>query len=256
MRRFLLYLLAFLSVVSLNACAPAIPENETFSVSGLTGKMTGTLLGSPAESYLENKIPGAVAASYTDSEIMLKDLLSGRLDCIATDAGTALKLMSASKRITRLDEPFIDEKYSIMTAKENPGLTKDINSVISALEASGALSSLIKASYAGHPSCGSEYLVKEGAATLYVAIDPTFFPYCYYDSERNLCGLETEVAKAVCSRLGLNIEFKEMSAEKFLSAVQNGRAAFAIGRIIAAEDVIADFTATYLNSEQVILVRK
>jgi len=242
-----------LCITLLCACSPKAPENTVLSADELNGRSAGALSGSPAESYVKNT--GAVLCSYDDKKLMLDDLVSGRLDCIAADKDTADSLMSSSKRITKLDDPLAAETYRIVVARENPDLTEDINKALKVLENSKKLGELLAASLS-YDETASDASATDFETSLTVAVDPTFPPYCYRGNGGEICGFEAEVARAVCRQLGLGINFLETSSDKLVSSVQTGRAAFAIGRLTESSEAAADFTDTYMSGQQVVLVRK
>ena len=233
-------------------CAGKAPPNRVFEPEDIAGKTAGVLENSAAESYA--LLAGASCVQYTDAKTLAADLQSGALDCAVSDEETAAKILSGSKKTAALDSPLADETFCLMVALENPRLTEDLNGAIAAMKADGSLKGALTAASSGEAM--PEIAASDGGESLLVAVDPTFPPYCFADENGELAGLDIWVARAVCARLGLTPEFMTAERAQFLSLVQSGRAAFAVGQITEDGEAAAAFTAPYMETRQVILVRK
>ncbi|MBR5381247.1 MAG: transporter substrate-binding domain-containing protein [Oscillospiraceae bacterium] len=233
-------------------CAAKAPPNRVFGPEDVAGKAVGVLADSAAESYA--LLAGASCVQYTDWKTLAADLMSGELDCAVADEETASKILSGSKKTAALEEPLADETFCLVVALENPKLTEDLNGAIEALKADGSLKSALAAADTGEAA--PEVSAPDGGGSLIVAVDPTFPPYCFTDENGELTGSDIWIARAVCARLGLTPSFLTAERGQFLSLVQSGRAAFAIGRIAEDEEAAAAFSVPYTETRQVILVRK
>lgn len=249
----LLLLLAFaVMLTAFSGCGAKIPENSVASPEELSGKTVGVPENSSAAYYAEKA--GAYCVEYEDEKNLLADLLAGNLDCAAASENTAKRLLSESGRVKQLSSSLADETYRFITALENPDLASDLDAALSAIKADGTLKGLTDACLSGE-KC-PENAVPEDAEALTVAVTPEFPPYCFTDEDGNLCGLDVETAKAVCARIGLRAEFSEVASDKAVSAVQNGRAAFAAGRFAEDEETQVLFSAPYMQTSLKIIVRK
>lgn len=252
MKRTVCLLLVFLTLF-LTACGGKVPENRVHDTGDINGRIVGVMTDSPAENYVREK--GGNCIEYEDGKAMLSDLLSGKLDCAAVDEGLAESLLAVTSRAKKLDEPLAQEDYRILVAVENPALTKDINAALEAMTSDGTMKALTSACLSGEEYPAQKPL-NEDAGSLSVAADPNFPPYCFFGEDGEMTGLFPETAKEICRRLGLNADFTESDENDFLSLVQSGRAAFAIGRITEDDEAAASYTAPFMQTRQVILVRK
>ncbi len=246
-------LLLILLTLFLTACSGRVPENRVHDTGDINGRIVGVMDGSPAENYVREL--GGNCISYEDGKAMLSDLLAGKLDCLAAEESVAEGLLAVTSRAKKLDVPLAQEDYRILVAVENPALTKDINAALEAMASDGTMKAMTAACLSGGEYPEQKPL-PEDAGSLYVAADPGFPPYCFYGEDGGLTGLFPETAREICRRLGLNAVFTEAAEADFLSLVQSGRAAFAIGRITQDDEAAASYTAPFMQTRQVILVRK
>ena len=67
-----------------------------------------------------------------------------------------------------------------------------------------------------------------------------------------------EIAQAICDKLGYELKIEDMSFETILASVNSGKADFgAAGMTVTPErEESVDFTDTYANATQVVIVRK
>ena len=63
----------------------------------------------------------------------------------------------------------------------------------------------------------------EKSKTLKVATSGTLFPQSYHDDDNQLTGYDVEIMKEVGKRLGLKVEFEEMSVDGMLAALKSGK---------------------------------
>lgn len=66
------------------------------------------------------------------------------------------------------------------------------------------------------------------------------------------------ISKAICDKLGYELKIEDMSFETILASVNSGKADFgAAGMTVTPErEESVDFTDTYANATQVVIVRK
>ena len=90
-----------------------------------------------------------------------------------------------------------------------------------------------------------------------MATNATFEPYEYYDGD-NIVGIDADIAKAICDKLGYELQIEDMEFDFIIAAVQSGKADFgAAGMTVTPErEESVDFTDTYANATQVVIVRK
>ena len=92
---------------------------------------------------------------------------------------------------------------------------------------------------------------------LVMATNATFEPYEYYDGD-NIVGIDADIAKAICDKLGYELQIEDMEFDSIIAAVQSGKADFGAAGMTVTEDRLKniDFTDSYAKAKQVIITRK
>ena len=90
-----------------------------------------------------------------------------------------------------------------------------------------------------------------------MATNAAFPPYEYYESDQ-VVGLDVDIAKAICDKLGKELEVVDMDFDAIITAVQSGKADFAAAGMTVTEDRLqnVNFTDSYATGIQVIVVKK
>jgi polar amino acid transport system substrate-binding protein len=159
-----------------------------------------------------------------------------------------------------LTDAFDEEEYAICIAKGNTELTKAFNEAIAELKEDGTLDSIIN-NYIGDAKGETPYETPEGTeypnGTLTMATNATFKPYEYYESDA-IVGIDVDIAKAVCDKLGYELKIEDMEFDAIITAVSSGKADFGAAGMTVTEDRLQniDFTDAYTTAHQVIVVRK
>ena len=97
----------------------------------------------------------------------------------------------------------------------------------------------------------------ENADGLKILDEPfEFEPYEYRDGDE-IVGIDADIAQAICDKLGYELEIDDMEFDAILAAVQSGKADFGAAGMTVTEDRLesVDFTDTYANASQVIIVK-
>ena len=98
---------------------------------------------------------------------------------------------------------------------------------------------------------------KEHKAKLIMVTNATFPPYEYM-AGNEIDGIDPAVVRLAVSRMGYDLEIRDMSFDSLIPAVQSGKAHIAAAGITVTEERKKQvlFTLPYVISKQVILVRK
>ena len=104
---------------------------------------------------------------------------------------------------------------------------------------------------------GSEASSDAAGGTLVMATNAEFPPYEYYEGE-NVVGIDADMAKAICDKMGYDLKIDDMAFESILAAVSSGKAEFGAAGMTVTDErkESVDFTDTYANASQVVIVRK
>lgn len=217
------------------------------------GKRIGVLEGTTSELY--GKLHGEVRVC-SDKKELINALKLGDVDCIIADSRDAGYIKRFRLGLKTLSEPLAESYFRFAAAKENPDLIEDINSAIAALSEKGVIDKIIKGYYDDVSYRYTPKETKEHEVTLTVAVAADFTPYQFVSEDGELCGIDIDIAKAICAYLGYNAEFVTVDGSKLISAVQSGTAHFAAGGITANSES-ADkciMSESYAVCTQVIIV--
>ena len=251
--RLLSAILAAIIVLALTGCGTKLEPNRVFSTSDMPQKTVGVIASAPASGYLTPFAGEMTVKYYSNVSGVTEDLISGVLDCAVTDKTTAEAMVKENSTLKLLEEPFVSRDYHMAVSQDNVVLRDNINAALNALVEDGTLDSITSGWLFGE----YEYPASENTVqgTLDVAIDPTFPPYCFSGEDGAYLGMEIDIIRAVCDRLGVELNLVRADAENILYLVESGKVSLAIGRIVATEEAAVIYTDTYLTSMQVIVVR-
>ena len=84
---------------------------------------------------------------------------------------------------------------------------------------------------------------------LVMATNAAFEPYEFYEGEE-VVGIDADIAKAICDKLGYELQIDDMEFDAIISAVQSGKADFGAAGMTVTEDRLTsiDFTDSYATS--------
>lgn len=248
--------------LSLCACGSKVPENTVFSADDLPGKTIGVQLGTTGDIYASDyEEEGSTIERYNKGNDAVLALKQGKIDCVIIDSQPAQAFVSKNDDLTILDEEFAVEDYAVCISKDNKELTEKFNDALAELKADGTLDQIV-ANYIGDDTKGTcPYVTPEGTeypnGTLTMATNAAFEPYEFY-ANNELVGIDADMAKAICDKLGYDLKIEDMEFDSIITAVQSGKADFGAAGMTVTEDRLQniDFTDSYTTATQVIIVRK
>ena len=243
------------------AATDAIP-NTVNSLDDLPGKTIGVQLGTTGDIYASDyEAEGSTIERYNKAADAVQALKQGKIDCVIIDAQPAAAFVEKNDDLTTLDEDFAVEDYAICVSKDNKALTEEINAALKELKADGVLDQIV-ANYIGDDTKGtcpyeSPADADHSKGKLIMATNAAFEPYEYYEGTEIL-GIDAEMAKAICDKMGYDLQIDDMEFDAIISAVQSGKADFGAAGMTVTEDRLTsiDFTDSYATSTQVVIVRK
>lgn len=243
------------------AAGDAIP-NTVNSLDDLPGKTIGVQLGTTGDIFASDyEAEGSIIERYNKGADAVQALKQGKIDCVIIDAQPAQAFVEKNEDLTILEEDFAVEDYAICVSKDKPELTSAMNEALAALKAEGVLDQII-ANYIGDDTKGtcpyeSPADVDYSNGKLVMATNAAFEPYEFYEGEE-VVGIDADIAKAICDKLGYELQIDDMEFDAIISAVQSGKADFGAAGMTVTEDRLTsiDFTDSYATSTQVVIVRK
>lgn len=97
----------------------------------------------------------------------------------------------------------------------------------------------------------------EESGKLIMATNAEFPPYEYYDGD-SIVGIDVEIAQAIAETMGKELVIDDIAFDSIIPAVTSGKADIGLAGMTVTEDrlVNVDFSDTYCQASQVIIVRK
>lgn len=264
MKKVISIVLAVVMCLSLAACGgSSAPENTVNSKEDLAGKTIGVQIGTTGDTvvaaeYAANE--GATVSQFNSGILAVQALKQGKVDCVIIDEEPAKNYVASNEGIKILEDTFEPEDYAICVKKGNTELLNAFNEALAELEADGTLQQ-IKDNYIGDNVGKTPYVTPEGTeypnGTLVMATNATFPPYEYIENNE-VVGIDADIAKAICDKLGYDLEILDMEFEGIIAAVDSGKADFGAAGMTVNEERLesVDFTNTYTTSKNVIIVRE
>ena len=256
MKKILLLVFSALMAFLFSSCGDNAPAPTVSSPADIEGKTIGVLEDTVAAYYAGGF---GTLRPYSTGEAMIADLSAGAIDCAIVDDAVVSTLLGHSRKVTALDKAFMSVDFCIVAAKESRDLLEEINRALSELRADGTLSGLENLYL-----YGTAYIytprtdIPENAGTLRLAAPDDFAPYSSISEKGNFVGLDIALARAICDRLGVNLEVIKTAQSSIAKTVWSSRADFGIGGLYrtAANAELVDFSDGYTPCKLRIITRK
>ena len=257
MKKLVALALGTVMAVSMTAgVSAATVESKDDLKNATIGVQLGTTGDIEASEY---EADGATVKRYSKGSEAIQALMAGQIDCVIIDQQPAEAFVEKNDDLKILSDTFDPEEYAICIAKGNSDLTDKFNSAIEELQKDGTIDS-ITSNYIGDEVGKHPYETPDGTeypnGTLTMATNAQFEPYEYYDGDQ-IVGIDADIAKAICDKLGYELKIEDMEFDAIIAAVSSGKADFGAAGITVTEDrkKNIDFTDTYTKACQVIVVR-
>jgi len=237
-----------------------IKTNEDLLKKGANVKV-GVQLGTTGDlDASDYEKDGSTVERYSKGSEAVQALKAGQIDCVIIDSQPAQKFVENNDDLKILDEPFEEEEYAICLKKGNDELLDKINGALKELKEDGTIDSIMD-NYIGEDAGKTPYESPEDVdrsnGTLVMATNAEFEPYEYHEGD-DIVGIDADIAQAICDKLGYELKIEDMEFDSILPAVQSGKADFGAAGMTVTEDrkSSVDFTDTYADASQVIIVKK
>ncbi len=250
-----------LLVMAMMLCACSSSESSGSSIKSaddLKGKVIGTQLGTTGEIFAGD-VENATVEKYNKGADAIQALKQGKVDAVIIDREPAKEFVKKNDDLKILDVPFVEEEYSVAYKKGNDELGKKLDDAITALKNEGKLDEIVS-HWIGEDADQVSY-VPDASVTrtgkLIMATNAEFPPY---ESKKGseVVGIDVDMMRAVCDKLGLELEVEDMQFDSIITSVESGKADVGVAGISVTEDrkKNVDFTVGYATSTQVIIVKK
>lgn len=245
------------SAAEQSAGGSSIP-NTVFSADDLVGKTIGTQLGTTGYIFAGD-VEGATVEAYNKAADAVQALKQGKIDAVIIDSEPAKVFVEKNNDLTILSDPFAEEEYSIAYKIGNDELGKKIDDALTALKADGTLDGIVShwiGDDPDHASYTPDSSV-ERSGKLVMATNAEFPPYESMEGGE-IVGIDVDMMRAVCDKIGMELEIENMAFDSIIAAVNSGKADVGVaGMSVTPErEKNVSFTQGYAVSTQVIIVRK
>ena len=231
----------------------------------LQGKTVGVQLGTTGDIYMSGEVGTgldiAAVEQYNKAADAVQALLSNKIDAVCIDDQVAKKFVEAnSDELAILDTAYAVEDYAICVSKDRTDLTSSLNEAIAELKDDGTLDAILD-KYINKTEGAEGYVTPEGTeypnGTLIMATNAAFEPYEYIENGA-VIGIDAEFGKAICDKLGYELQIEDMEFDSIIAAVVSGKADFGMAGMTVTEERLEniDFTDTYCTGVQSIIVLK
>jgi len=191
----------------------------------------------------------------------VKGLKRGDFDAVVIDYTLAKGIIASNKELTVISKIKFQEETYAVGFRIDLDITSKINDLILDMILDGSLSNLAKKydlSELFEPIkiTDSNYIMNNNK--IIIGFDRTLAPMSYYDNNDQLAGFDIDFAKAVCQRLGITAEFKEIYWEQKESELNKRN----IDCIWCGLSVTEErrkhlkYSRVYMNNKQVVVIRK
>lgn len=249
---------ALLSLTLFAGCGSKPAANTVHSVEDLNNKTIGVQLGTTGDIYASD-IEGATIERYNRGADAVQALKQGKIDAVIIDNEPAKVFVEKNEGLQILEEEFAVEEYAVAVKKGNIELTEAINGALAELESEGTLDA-IESNWIGENAGKSPYVTPEGTeypnGTLVMATNAEFPPYELLENQE-VVGFDVDMMRAVCDKLGYELEIENMAFDSIIASVDSGKADVGVAGMTVTEDRLknVDFSDPYTTATQIIVVR-
>ncbi|NCA98966.1 MAG: transporter substrate-binding domain-containing protein [Clostridia bacterium] len=240
---------------SMAACASA--EVKIAAKADLDGKVIGTQLGTTGDTIANEQVKAKSVESFKLFVDAVQSLKQKKVDAVIMDRFTAEVFTKQNTDLEIVDVGFDAEEYAIAVDKGNSELLAKVNEALSEMKANGALEASVNAHA---DETGSLPDLNAGAAggKLVMGTSAGFPPFEYLDDKNQVVGVDVDIMAAVAKKLDMELVVENMDFDGLIPALNGGKiVAIAAGMTVTEErQVNVDFSETYFDASQVVVVRK
>lgn len=229
-------------------------------VAFLKGKKVAVQQGTTGDSFVADPDLGCEVMQFSKYADAVTALEQGKVDAIVIDKYPAEAFVAQKGDLATFETPLTSDSFAIALKKGNTELTEKFNQAIAELKADGTLDAIMD-KYINGVEGAAGYVTPEGTeypnGKLVMATNATYPPYEYLEGE-NIVGIDPEVAKAICDKLGYELEIQDMEFDAIFAAVSSGKADFGAAGLTVTPDreKNVDFTEEYSEGILVCMVKK
>ena len=259
MKKLTLISAALAALLAFTGCAKS--KVEINSVADLAGKKIGVQAGTTGEAWVMDSVEGAQVVSFKSGMDAALDLKNRAIDAVVLDELPAKAIVERNPELKIIhDSEFADNKeaYAIAVKKGNAALLSSINKTIADMKKNGDYEKLVNAFM---PADGKINVpaaeVMTGSQIVKLGTNAAFPPFEYVEG-KSIVGFDITMGQKIAKDAGMKLEVVDMAFDSLIPALQSGTIDFIAAGMSVNEErkKNVDFSETYFESEQVIIVRK
>ena len=259
MKKLTLISAALAALLAFTGCAKS--KVEINSVADLAGKKIGVQAGTTGEAWVMDSVEGAQVVSFKSGMDAALDLKNRAIDAVVLDELPAKAIVERNPELKIIhDSEFADNKeaYAIAVKKGNAELLSSINKTIADMKTNGDYEKLVNAFM---PADGKINVpaaeVMTGSQLVKLGTNAAFPPFEYVEG-KSIVGFDITMGQKIAKDAGMKLEVVDMAFDSLIPALQSGTIDFIAAGMSVNEErkKNVDFSETYFESEQVIIVRK
>ncbi len=250
---------ALAAVLAFTGCSKS--NVEINSIADLSGKKIGVQAGTTGEAWVQDNVQGAQISSFKTGMDAALDLKNRAIDAVVLDELPAKAIVERNPDLKIIHDPeFTNNKeaYAIAVKKDNAELLSSINKTIADMKANGDYEKLVNAFM---PADGKIQIpaaeALSGSSVVKLGTNAAFPPFEYVEG-KNIVGFDITMGQRIAKDAGMKLEVVDMAFDSLIPALQSGTIDFIAAGMSVNEErkKNVDFSETYFESEQVIIVRK
>ena len=259
MKKMTLICAALAAFLAFTGCSKS--KVEINSVADLAGKKIGVQAGTTGEAWVQDSVEGAQVVSFKSGMDAALDLKNRAIDAVVLDELPAKAIVERNPDLKIIHDPeFANNKeaYAIAVKKGNTELLFSINKTISNMKSNGEYEALVNAFM---PADGKIAIPAAegttGSKVVKLGTNAAFPPFEYVEG-KNIVGFDITMGQKIAKNADMKLEVVDMAFDSLIPALQSGTIDFIAAGMSVNEErkKNVDFSETYFESEQVIIVRK
>lgn len=261
MKKVIVMALAGIMTVSMFGCGVSSKKVEVSSAADLADLTVGVQTGTTGDSYATDEVnDDSQMKRYNKGADAIQALKTGKIDCVVIDSLPAEKFVEANDDLKIIENIWEPEEYAMCLKKGNTELLDQMNAALAELKEDGTLDKIM-GNYIGDDTGSYQYETPEGTeypnGKLVMATNAEFAPWEYKEGDE-IVGIDPDIVKAMCDKMGYELEIDDMMFESILAAVTSGKADFGAAGMTVTEDRKKNvlFTDTYAQASQVVIVKE
>lgn len=227
------------------------------SVKDLEGAIIGVQLGTTGDMYCTKQFGDEAMERYSKGVDAVQALKQNKVDAVVIDNLPAEAFVAETEGLKILEAAYAEEEYAMVFKKGETELVAQFNTALAELKADGTFEAIQAYYLQGE---GERYASPEGmeyTGELTMATNAEFPPY-EFKEEGEIVGIDADIARAICDKLGMKLVIEDMAFDSIIAAVNSGKANFgAAGMTVTPErQEEVEFSDSYVTAEQVIIVNE